>query len=187
MAAEAVESTGVLQWSSYVDAIAAIVQEMFVAGNWKKEMADLGMGHADVPPSSALAKLLVGEDMTPRPPSEEEVREVIGRAGATQTKDWVSMLRLREALPEISGLNNEGVLKIHAHRPSAASSGSDATLAPPASSRDKRKQVFDPSAHIPEGILKLSKRHRLTPALNTTVKVEPPDRVGPSAGTRSQA
>ena len=145
------------------------------------------MGKAGAPPSSPLGRLLVDEDMTPRPPSSEELRSILGRRAGTQKKDWVSLLRLREPVTKVPKVKSGDDVEILAHKPSGASSSTDAAPASSATSTAKRKKVFDPAAHVPEGILRLSKRHRLTPAVNTTVKIEPPERVGPSAGTRSQA
>ena len=54
-------------------------------------------------------------------------------------------------------------------------------------SSSSSKRPFVEDEHVPAGILRLGKKHRLPPATNAVVKVEPVDRVGPSAGTRSQS
>ena len=185
MAAEAEETSGVLRWQQYVDAIAESVHETLIQRDWVKEVNDMGMGSEYVPPSSSLGKLLAGEDLSPRPPSASELQRILGKQASHSKINWMTLLRLNEDVDEDPSRCDA--------EPAAASSTDAAPVAAAASSTGRAassssgsSREFDVAAHIPHNIVRLSSRHQLTPALNATVKVEPPERVGPSAGTRSQ-
>ena len=185
MAAEAEATQGVLHWQQYVDAIAASVHETLVQRDWVKEMTDMGIGSQDMPPSSSLGKLVAGEDLSPRPPSSSELQTLLGKQASQARMDWMTLLRLDEHVdgdPSRCPAEPAASISTDATLLSVAASGTGGA----ASSSSGATREFDVSAHTPHNIVRLSSRHRLTPAANATVKVEPPDRVGPSAGTRSQ-
>ena len=185
MAAEAADTTGVLQWQQHVDAIADSVHEVLVNKSWAKEMADMGMGMDNPPPTSNLGKLLAGEDLAARPPSNEELTQLLGGKTTSTQKDWVSLFGLNE--PEGNVIGRE------AHTPGEPASSKDcvpsAEISATASTSPTTTESTAPhhaQATSPRGVLRLTSRHRLQPAVNATLTVEPPERVGPSSGTRSQ-
>ena len=186
MATEVAEVSGVLKWQQQVDAIADSVQAVLVRRSWIREMAEMGMNGDDVPTSSAIGKLVAGEDVMPRPPNQAELLQILGKSSQACQKDWMTLFRLNEIVaPQLATAssvpNPESCEPDAMNRPTSVTTPTSATSS---SSKDKPALKKEPTTH--HGVLRLSNQHRLPPALNKVVKVEPPTRVGPSAGTRSR-
>ena len=187
MAAEDVEPSDVLRWPTYVRAVAASIHTHLVQADWSAALAAMSTGSLPGPADPTLASLMACEDLQPRPPTTAEFLGLAGRTHQTSTIPWSSLLRLDEgAEPEFS----EDPKPPCSHVPPDGCQTLPVADAPQqctSSSSSMSSGVFRPTEHLPSSIVRLSARNRLPPALNHSVKVEPPDRVGPAAGTRSQA
>ena len=186
MAAEDVEPSDVLRCPTYVRAVAASIHTHLVQADWSAALAAMSMGSLPGPADPTLASLMACEDLQPRPPTTAEFLGLAGRTHQTSTIPWSSLLRLDEgAEPEFS----EDPKPPCSHVPPDGCQTLPVADAPQqctSSSSSMSSGVFRPTEHLPSSIVRLSARNRLPPALNHSVKVEPPDRVGPAAGTRSQ-
>jgi len=145
------------------------------------------MGSLPGPTDPALASLLACENLQPQPPTMAEFLGMVGRTHQKSTIPWTRLLRLDEA-PQVASC------AASSSQDSMAALGASRAVpvADPAQSGTTNRgttdsQVFRLAEHLPANIVRLSARNRLTPASNSTVKIEPPDRLGPAAGTRSQA
>ena len=139
-----------------------------------------------VPEQTELGKLIAGQDLSPRPPYHDELREILGQSTTKDKLDWRALFDFAE--PEPADAEARMLTSTTTLPPVEALS--PALTAPErggaSSSTCRESSVFDPTSNTPTGIVRLASRHRLPPAPNHRVKIEPVERVGPSAGTRSQ-
>ena len=186
MAREAIESSGVLHWEQHVQAVAESIQNVLVQRSWVRQMTDMGMSVHDVPEHTELGKLVAGQDLSPKPPNSAELREILGKATANDKLNWHALFDFDEFEP--TDAKSKMLTSTPTHpsvdvwsRPLSEPAPSIAS-----SSACRESSVFDPTSNTPFGIVRLTSRHRLPSAPNHRVKIEPVERVGPSAGTRSQ-
>ena len=186
MAKEAVESSGVLHWEQHVEAVAESIQQVLVQRSWVRQMTDMGMSANAVPEQTELGKLVAGQDLSPRPPTLDELREILGKNTANDKLNWETLFDFAETEPA----DAEPRMPTSTTTQPPVEAYSRALAAPArgvaSSSTCRESSVFDPTSNTPTGIVRLASRHRLPPAPNHRVKIEPEERVGPSAGTRSQ-
>ena len=186
MATEAVESSGVLHWEQHVEAVAESIQKVLVQRSWERQMRDMGMGVNAVPEQTELGKLVAGQDLSPRPPTLDELREMLGRSTANDRMNWNALFDFGEPEPADADPSVLTSTSTHPAVEALSQPWSAPAQSAASSSGGQASSVFDPTSNTPAGIVRLSSRHRLPAALNHRVKIEPVERVGPSAGTRSQ-
>ena len=186
MATEAIESSGVLHWEQHVEAVAESIQTVLVKRSWERQMTDMGMSVNAVPEQTELGKLVAGQDLSPRPPTMDELREILGKSTVNDKLNWNVLFDFGESEPADAEPRVPTATTTQA--PVEALSRLLSAPAPgvASSSTGRESSVFDPTSNTPAGIVRLASRHRLPPAPNHRVKIEPVERVGPSAGTRSQ-
>ena len=167
--------------------MADTIHKHLVQADWSSALAAMSIGALSGPTEPALASLLACENLQPQPPTIAEFLALVGRTGQKSTIPWARLLRLDEE-PQIA----PGAASSSHESMAISSAGTAMHVAnPPQKSPTHRattnSNVFLPAEHLPANIVRLSSRNRLPKAANNTVKIEPPDRVGPAAGTRSQA
>ena len=186
MAKEAIESSGVLHWQQHVQAVAESIQSVLVQRSWVRQMTDLGMGVHAVPEQTELGKLVAGQDLSPRPPTSDELREILGKATKNDRLNWHALFDFDETEPTDAKSRMLTSTTTHPSVDVRSRPLSEPAHSMASSSACRKSSVFDPTSNTPFGIVRLTSRHRLPSAPNHRVKIEPVERVGPSAGTRSQ-
>ena len=189
MVAENSVRNATLTWTDHLQAIRTSVHRTLVQRSYGREMRSMGMSPMGLPSSPHLAKLLEGQDLSPRPPSTEDLKHVLPRTRkVTGGVNWISLLRLAEALPASSSSAAAGsAAQLSGSSMAAAPTQGTTQILTRKRSRPDRAHFFDPAHHSPDGILRLSSRARL-PAAATNRNVEPEVEpvTGPAAGTRSR-
>ena len=189
MAAENNAQNATVTWTDHLQAIRSSVHHTLVQRSYGAEMKSMGMSASGLPSSPHLAKLLEGQDLSPRPPSTEDLRHVLPRTRkVTDGTNWISLLRLAEALPASSSSSSASSgAQLSSGSTTAPKRKEEATEAPnPKEYRPDRARFFDPAQHCPAGIVRLGSRSRLPPATNRNVEPEVEPVTGPAAGTRSR-
>ena len=99
MATETVESSEVWHWEQHVEAVVESIQKVLVQRSWERQMTDMGMGVNAVPEKTELGKLVAGQYLTPRPPTLDELREILERSTANDRLNWNALFDFDEPGP----------------------------------------------------------------------------------------
>ena len=170
------------------------IQEVLVNGDWSRSMVRLGIGD-DAEMKPGVMGLCEGCDMSPRLPSVDELKFLLGKFGKHGKVDWHKLL-----LDPVPRLTQKAAAKSSSSSSSAAAtastSSSSSTAVPvspdgstptvPAAPKAGTAVAFEPEKFVPKvvGVRLFTKR--LPSATNLDVERPHSDRVGPAAGTRSE-
>ena len=184
---EMAAATGEILMPLRIALIGEAVQQCLVHSDWTHVLPRVGL-HASLDGLRPLLRNRVdGVDLSPRPPTDEEMNTLTGR----RQRDPRRLTRLVVSPAHLIAARPLATLPPGAPHPAAAPSTEAAThaAASPASDRmtGDMRPTWHHTAHLP-GLRPdvIARGVRLPRALNVTMEVEASARVGPAAGTRSQ-
>ena len=177
---------GTITWSEGLKAATTAVRQQLVSKSWRHVMQASGMDADASALRPALANVLRGVDLNPRPPTKEEMEIVLGTRGRHAGGVW-ELLVGRADGHAVSGARTHGVNQAAASADEGLTSGRSAPSAVPlatgssAASGTHAPHSAPTARRVPVG------RRLWTPqSRNLMLQRTVPLREGPSAGTRSQ-